>query len=226
MNSIRRQSIQYGEKNHWSHFSWTDSDWISLLIQLILSLLRLLLSSLSCPPVSLHPDPSLSLFPFGPPLPSSFCLSLFFFPQTCWEEASPPAPCPLSPPTTHKASPCPTGGWGKIQILRLVFLFLNYRDLELLLCWKHLTAGPRTWLQIIIVIFLLLETSSSQRFSGLSAQYTLSYHPWDCFLLSAASLWGCSILILTRSWCLVSVAVNAFVRPVLYIHMHIYTPIN
>lgn len=221
MNSIRRQSIQYGGEKSLEplllNWFWLNSPSHTVDLK---AFSDSSLSSLSCPPVSLHPDPSPLSLPFWASPLSSFCLSLFFFPQT-WRKASPPAPCPLSPPTTHKASPVPlvegkdTNSKASFSVFDLQ-RFGTIALLETSDCWS------RTWLQVI-VIFQLLETSSSQRFSGLSAQYTLSDHPWDCFLLSPASLWGCSIFMLIRSWCSVSVAVNAFVRLVLYAHIHIYT---
>ena len=137
MNSIRRQSIQFGgEKSLESRLILTEFAFSYGYLKASASSL----SSLSCPPVSLHPDPSLSVFPFGPPL----CLpSAFPFSSSLRRAEKSLSTCPLpSVPSHHTQSfPCPTGGGGKIQILRLVFLFLIYRDLELLLCWKHLTAG-------------------------------------------------------------------------------------
>lgn len=167
MNSIRRQSIQYGEKNHWSHFSWTDSDWISLLIQLILK------PSVTPPSPRCHVPQSVctlippSLFPLG--LPSVFFLlpfSLFFFLRRA-EKTSPPAPCPLSPPTTHKKLLLSHWWMGKTDSKASfsVFELQRFGTITLL---ETSDCRSRTWLQIIIVIFLLLETSSSQRFSGLS----------------------------------------------------------
>ena len=214
-----------GEKNHWSHFSWTDSDWISLLIQLILKPSQTPPSPRCHVPQSVCTliPPSLS-FLLG--LPSVFLLPFsFLLPSDVLRKPLhlPPALCPLPPHTKLLLSHWWMGEDTDSKASFSVFELQRFGTITLL---ETSDCRSRTWLQIIIVIFLLLETSSSQRLSGLSAQYTLPDHPWDCFLLSPASLWGRSIFMLTRSWCLVSVAVNAFVRPVLYIHMHIYTPVN
>ena len=213
-----------GEKNRWSHFSWTDFDWIHLLIQLILKPSQTPLSPRCCVLQS-----ACTLIP--PSLSSLLGLSSVFLlpfpvllPSDVLRKASPPAPCPLSAPTTHKASPVPlVGGRGEdgdkdSKASFSVFELQRFGAIALL---ETSDCRSRMWLQVINVIFPLLQTSSSQRFSGLSAQDTLSDHPWDCFLLSPASLWGCSILMLIWSWCLVSVAVNAFVRPVLCTHPQI-----
>lgn len=210
-----------GEKNHWSHFSWTDFDWIRLLIQLILKPSQTPLCPRCRVPQSVCTlIPPLSLFPFGPPL----CLpSAFPFSSSLRRGEKllhlPPVLCPRPPhiklPLSHWWRGKDTNSKASFSVFDLQ-RFGTIALLETSDCWS------RTWLQVI-VIFQLLETSSSQRFSGLSAQYTLSDHPWDCFLLSPASLWGCSIFMLIRSWCSVSVAVNAFVRLVLYAHIHIYT---
>lgn len=145
MNSIRKQPIQYGGEKSLEplllDWFWLNSPSHTVDLK---AFSDSSLSSLPCTPVSLHPDPSLSLSSLLG-LSSVFLLPFpVLLPSDVLRKASPPALCPLSAPTTHKASPVPlVGGGGRmeIKILRLVFLFLNYRDLELLLCWKHLTAG-------------------------------------------------------------------------------------
>lgn len=123
-------------KNHLSHFCWIDFDWINLLIQLILK------------PSLLHPVPQ-SIFtlilhhlsPFSPSHPLFLGgLSLSISP-TRSEKPFLSALSSLSfwSFTRHAALPAPQGKntLTRQNILNLVLLFLNCRDLKLLLGCKH-----------------------------------------------------------------------------------------
>ena len=145
-----------GEKNRWSHFSWTDFDWIHLLIQLILKPSQTPLS-----PRCRVPQSACTLIP--PSLSSLLGLSSVFrlpfpvlLPSDVLRKASPPAPCPLSAPTTHKASPVPlVGGRGEdgdkdSKASFSVFELQRFGAIALL---ETSDCRSRMWLQVINVIF-------------------------------------------------------------------------
>ena len=110
MNSIRKQSIQYGGEKSLEplllDWFWLNSPSHTVDLK---AFADSSLSSLPCPPVSLHPDPSLSLFPFGPLLclPSAFPCSSSL---RCAEKSF--STCPLPSVRSHhtQSFPCPTGG--------------------------------------------------------------------------------------------------------------------